>query len=75
METKYTHDHPAAHGWLTLAQAAAYLAKPRSWMYDNYKKLEIPHSYVGRQPRFTTEQLDKWLHLRMQHRLDYVSLR
>lgn len=57
--------------WITLAEAAAYLGKPKSWMYDNYKRLQIPHTLLETHPRFSREQLDKWMLSRMQYRFDF----
>lgn len=47
--------------WLTLKEAAAYLSKPASWMYDNVQRLDIPRRKVGREYRFRIDLLDEWL--------------
>lgn len=47
--------------WLTLPEAAAYLSKPASWMYDNAQRLGIPHTRLGREYRFRIDLLDEWL--------------
>ena len=52
---------PVPRPWLTLSEAAAYLCKPASWMYDNTQRLEIPHTRLGREYRFRLDLLDEWL--------------
>lgn len=47
--------------WLTLNDAASYLSKPPSWMYDNAQRLGIPHTRLGREYRFRIDLLDEWL--------------
>jgi excisionase family DNA binding protein len=47
--------------WLTLSEAAAYLGKPASWMYDNTQRRRIPHMRLGREYRFRIDLLDEWL--------------
>lgn len=47
--------------WMTLQEAAEYIRKPASWMYDNVHTLAIPHVRLERQYRFHRLQLDRWL--------------
>ena len=47
--------------WMTLREAADYIRKPASWMYDNVHKQSIPHVRLERQYRFHRLQLDRWL--------------
>ena len=47
--------------WLTLDEAAAYLAKSSHWLYQNRMKLRIPHSQIGKTYRFKKSQLDEWI--------------
>lgn len=47
--------------WMTLQEAAAYIRKPASWMYDNVHRQEIPHVRLERQYRFHRQSLDRWL--------------
>lgn len=47
--------------WLTLKEAAAYLSKPASWMYDNAQRRGIPFRKIGREYRFRIDLLDEWL--------------
>lgn len=53
--------------WMTLKEAADYIRKPPSWLYDNTKKERIPHLRLERQYRFHRESLDQWLLLRLTH--------
>ena len=48
--------------WLTLDEAAAYLAKSSHWLYQNRMKLRIPHSQIGKTYRFKKSQLDDKTH-------------
>ena len=48
-------------GWLNLKEAAHYISKPESWMYENIQKYGIPHAKLGVQYRFQTAQLDSWM--------------
>lgn len=52
-------------GWLTLSEAALYLSKPNSWIYDNVQKMGIPCSRLGKQYRFKVDLLDEWMLSRM----------
>lgn len=40
-------------------ELAAYLKKPKSWVYDNAH--EIPHMRVGREYRFRLSEVNAWL--------------
>ena len=46
---------------MTAGDIADYLAVPKSWVYDNYKRLKIPHMFVGRKVRFRQSEIDQWL--------------
>ena len=70
-QTTQQKTEPSA-AWITLTEAAEYLGKPKSWMYDNYKKLQIPHTLLQTHPRFSREQLDKWMLSHMQYRFDFT---
>lgn len=63
-----------AKHWLTLSEAASYLGKPNSWVYDNVRKLGIPFVPLGRQYRFSTEQLDQWMLKQMENRLSTTGI-
>ena len=43
-------------------ELAAYLKKPKSWVYDNAH--EIPHIRVGREYRFRLSEVLAWLEVR-----------
>jgi excisionase family DNA binding protein len=51
----------AASRLMTAADIAEYLAVKRSWVYDNYKLLNIPHMFVGKKVRFRQSEIDQWL--------------
>lgn len=55
--------------WLTLEEAAKYLRKPRSWMYDNVHRERIPHVVLGRQYRFSARELDAWMRNKTAYRM------
>lgn len=44
---------------LTVDELAAYLKKPKSWIYDNNH--EIPHFMVGREYRYRLSEVLAWL--------------
>jgi len=54
--------------WMTLNEAATYLRKPPSWIYDNVHKQEIPHVRLERQYRFRAIDLENWLERRTYYR-------
>jgi excisionase family DNA binding protein len=45
----------------SLKEAADYLGKPRSWLYNNIGILGIPHVKIGQQYRFIKADLRNWL--------------
>lgn len=47
--------------WLTLEEAANYLAKSPHWLYQNRERLSIPHTRIGKTYRFKKSQLDEWI--------------
>ena len=47
--------------WLTLEDAANYLAKSPHWLYQNRERLRIPHTRIGKTYRFKKSQLDEWI--------------
>lgn len=47
--------------WLTLEEAANYLAKSPHWLYQNRERLRIPHARIGKTYRFKKSQLDEWI--------------
>ncbi len=44
---------------LSIEDLAEYLGVEKDWVYSHIK--EIPHSKVGRFPRFRKAEIDKWL--------------
>ena len=38
----------------------AYLKRPASWVYDNVRKLGIPHSKIGQALRFRPRDVVSW---------------
>ncbi|HWU07413.1 MAG TPA: helix-turn-helix domain-containing protein [Streptomyces sp.] len=46
---------------MTLNDVAEFLAKPRSWVYENWKREEIPFRRVGQSLRCRPVDLDRWL--------------
>ncbi|MFG2141657.1 helix-turn-helix domain-containing protein [Streptomyces sp. NPDC048650] len=49
---------------LTVGEAAEFLGKPRSWVYDNWKREEIPFRKVGQSLRVRPNELDRWFDAR-----------
>jgi len=47
--------------WMTLEEAACYLAKSPHWLYQNRMKLRIPHTQIGKTYRFKKSHLDEWI--------------
>ncbi|MEV0414617.1 helix-turn-helix domain-containing protein [Streptomyces sp. NPDC050448] len=46
---------------LTVAEVANFLSKPRSWVYDNWRREEIPFRRVGQSLRCRPKDLENWL--------------
>ncbi|MFH9074818.1 helix-turn-helix domain-containing protein [Streptomyces alboflavus] len=46
---------------MTVDDVANYLAKPRSWVYGNWQREEIPFRKVGQALRCRPADLEKWL--------------
>ncbi|MFG3405944.1 helix-turn-helix domain-containing protein [Streptomyces sp. NPDC048142] len=46
---------------MTLDEVAAYLGKPCSWVYGNWRKEEIPFRKVGQALRCRPADLEEWL--------------
>ncbi|MFD9905819.1 helix-turn-helix domain-containing protein [Streptomyces sp. NPDC059063] len=46
---------------MTVDEVAAYLRKPRSWVYSNWQREEIPFRKVGQALRCRPADLEKWL--------------
>ncbi|MBJ3810866.1 helix-turn-helix domain-containing protein [Streptomyces flavofungini] len=46
---------------MTVNDVAEFLSKPRSWVYDNWKREEIPFRRVGQSLRCRPRDLEKWL--------------
>ncbi|MBB5938812.1 helix-turn-helix domain-containing protein [Streptomyces zagrosensis] len=46
---------------MTMNEVAAYLGKPPSWVYGNWRRLEIPFRKVGQALRCRPTDLEKWL--------------
>ncbi|MFE4667487.1 helix-turn-helix domain-containing protein [Streptomyces sp. NPDC056716] len=47
--------------YLTVGEAAAYLAVSRRWMYRESGRHGIPRYYFGGNLRFSTTELDRWV--------------
>jgi excisionase family DNA binding protein len=52
--------HAAEEGVLTLAELADYLHVSRTTIYSLLKRKELPAFKVGRDWRFTFEEIDRW---------------
>ncbi|WP_372407247.1 helix-turn-helix domain-containing protein [Streptomyces luteireticuli] len=50
---------------LTLDEVAAHLDKPRSWVYGNWRRAEIPFRRIGNQLRCRPTDLEKWIDRQM----------
>ncbi|WP_275561006.1 helix-turn-helix domain-containing protein [Streptomyces sp. 5-6(2022)] len=46
---------------MTVDDVAAYLGKPRSWVYGNWRREQIPFRKVGQALRCRPADLDRWL--------------
>ncbi|MGW7823434.1 helix-turn-helix domain-containing protein [Streptomyces puniciscabiei] len=46
---------------MTVGDAAEYLNKPRSWVYENWRNEKIPFRKVGQSLRCRPADLDCWL--------------
>lgn len=49
---------------MTVIDVAAYLGVPKSWVYDNWKREEIPFLKIGQGLRCRPNDLDRWLDAR-----------
>ncbi len=47
--------------WIGVAEAAAHLGKPTSWIYRQTSSGRIPHVKTGQAVRFKRSELDAWL--------------
>jgi len=45
---------------ITVEDVAAYLGRPKSWVYDNYKRLGIPARKIGQAVRFKPSDVVAW---------------
>ncbi|MFF4606165.1 helix-turn-helix domain-containing protein [Streptomyces sp. NPDC001339] len=46
---------------MTVDDVAKFLTVPKQWVYDNWKKQEIPFRKVGKSLRVRPHDLDRWL--------------
>ncbi|MGC4928046.1 helix-turn-helix domain-containing protein [Streptomyces sp. DT117] len=46
---------------MTIDDVSAYLAKPKSWVYANWRTHQIPFKRVGNALRCRLADLDEWL--------------
>ncbi|MFI7315444.1 helix-turn-helix domain-containing protein [Streptomyces sp. NPDC093595] len=46
---------------LTLDEVAAYLDRPKSWVYGNWRRVEIPFRRIGNQLRCRPADLERWI--------------
>ncbi|MCY0921700.1 MULTISPECIES: helix-turn-helix domain-containing protein [Streptomyces] len=46
---------------MSIDEVATYLAKPKSWLYSNWRRQEIPFKKVGTALRCRLEDLNEWL--------------
>lgn len=46
---------------LTVAQAAEYLQRPVGWVYKAAQRRELAHTKVGRELRFSTVDLGRYM--------------
>ena len=46
---------------MTVEDLAAYLSKPKSWVYDNHRKASIPSCRIGQSIRFRRTAVDRWI--------------
>lgn len=52
---------PGTEPLVGAAEAAAYLGRPVSWLYDRWRSLGIPAYRVGARLSFRLSELDEWL--------------
>lgn len=52
---------PSAVALLSPDDVAKYLAKPKSWVYGNWRSQEIPFKRVGNALRCRLADLNEWL--------------
>ena len=60
---------PEREPMLSLDQAARYLQKSYSWLYANFRRLDIPVYRIGGRWYFQRIEIDRWLSERQKHRL------
>ncbi|WP_243469270.1 helix-turn-helix domain-containing protein [Streptomyces cinnamoneus] len=46
---------------MTVDDVAEYLRKPRSWVYDNWRREALPFKKVGQALRCRPADLEKWI--------------
>lgn len=46
---------------VTNVEVAEYLRKPKSWVYVNAERLNIPRLKVGKQYRYRISEIAEWL--------------
>ncbi len=61
MINKKQHGNFVDNRWLTLEQVANYLQMSRSSIYKLVQTRKIPGYKVGRQWRFSREEIDAWV--------------
>ena len=53
--------HDEKDALLDVVQLAAYLNVSKTWVYDQIRNNEIPHSKLGKYLRFRRREIDKWI--------------
>ncbi|ARX82333.1 hypothetical protein SMD44_01743 [Streptomyces alboflavus] len=61
METESNQRGTMPPKLMTVEDVADYLAKPRSWVYGNWQREQIPFRKVGQALRCRPADLEKWL--------------
>ncbi|WP_370419568.1 helix-turn-helix domain-containing protein [Streptomyces sp. QH1-20] len=46
---------------MTVSDVAGFLDVPKSWVYDNWKREEIPFRKIGQSLRVRPNDLERWL--------------
>lgn len=47
--------------FVTSAEVAEYLGRPRSWIHDNQARLDLPRVRVGKQFRYRISEIAEWV--------------
>ncbi len=60
---------------MTPTEVATYLRKSKSWVYGAASRGELPTKRIGRDLRFSREELDRWLASKTTQRTGAATLK